>query len=249
MKEFRLSHSTETIEIKEDEREKYLSTLGPSLEAEIEQRIAEDLEIGAGKTARVFSSEKIRQPFPVCFKIWRPEVAKLQTRDFVAYRRLQCSSPKEEFNLQDRLYMAGFQRIPRPLAFETVDEHQAMAMEELPGYTLEQIEAAGATIAEPGWKELEQLVLELNRTYKVAHRDLGPQNIFLKTQEGLTKGAALKGEFYLIDLGLSKETVLSPEPEDYTLTIGRNMIRYPDDWQNIENLKPRPAKRGLFAHL
>jgi serine/threonine protein kinase len=249
MNEFKLSQSTGTIEVPEGEREAYFGKLGPSLKAEIERRIAEDPIIGEGKTARVFSSVETRKPLPVCFKIWRPDVIKMKDKSPVDYRRLQYGTPEEEFALQDQLYMAGFHRIPRPIAFETVGEHQVMAMEELPGYTLQQIEQAGATIAEPGWKQFERLVLDLNRNYHIAHRDLGPQNIFLKTEEKLAPGATLKGELFIIDLGLSKKTGGEPTPEDFTLTIGNSVIKYPKDSQSVERLEPIHGKRGTFAHL
>ena len=249
MNEFKLSRSTETIAVPEDEREAYLNQLGPNLKAEIERRIAEDPIIGEGKTARVFSSIETRTPMPVCFKIWRPDILKMKDKDPVGYRRLQYSSPEEEFNLQDKLYMAGFRRIPRPMAFETVDEHQVMAMEELPGYTFQEIETAGATVGDPGWKELERLLFELNRRYGIVHRDLGTQNIFLKTEDKLEPGTTIAGEIYFIDLGLSKKVSSEPTPDDFTLTIGKNMIRYPGDHQNVERLKPIPGKRGIFAHL
>jgi tRNA A-37 threonylcarbamoyl transferase component Bud32 len=248
MNEFKLSRSTETIALPEEERDAYFGQLGPSLRAEIERRIAEDPMIGEGKTARVFSSLESRKPIPVCFKIWRSDVLNMKDKNPIDYRRMQYDTPEEEFNLQDKLYMAGFHTMPRPIAFETVGDHQVMAMEELPGYTLEQIQQAGATVAEPGWTKLAQLIVDLNRKYGVAHRDLGTQNIFLKTDEKLVPGAALKGEIFIIDLGLSKRTGGEPTPEDYTLTIGRNVIRYPSDWSNVERLQPHPAKPGIFAH-
>ncbi len=248
MDEFKLSRSTESIAVSEEERETYFGQLGPSLKAEIERRIAEDPMIGEGKTARVFSSTETRKPLPACFKIWRRDILKMKDRDPVSYRKLQYDTPETEFSLQDKLYTAGFHDIPRPLAFETIGDFQVMAMEELPGYTLQQIEEAGGAVAEPGWKEFEQLVLNLNRNYRVAHRDLGPQNVFLKTEEKLTPGAALKGKIMIIDLGLSKRTGTEPTPEDFTLTIGDRMIKYPEDSRGVEKLKPIPGKPGIFTH-
>jgi serine/threonine protein kinase len=120
-------------------------------------------------------------------------------------------------------------------------------MEELPGYTLQEIEAAGAVIKDPAWKDLERLIFQLNKQNGVIHRDLGKQNIFLKTHEELSEGNSISGEIYLIDFGLSKRIAGSPEPEDYTLTIGGDVVRYPSDRGMVEALKPTPGQPKLFA--
>jgi serine/threonine protein kinase len=211
--------------------------------------VEQESKIGEGRTARVFSLAESRIPLPVCVKIWKPDVLSLKNKNIINYRKLQYGSPEEEFDLQDDLYMKGFQRIPRPIAFEKIGEYQAMAMEELPGYTLKEIEDAGAIIENPSWQELERLIFDLNINQRIAHRDLSnKQNIFIKTNDQLSSGGKIKGEVYIIDFGLSKKTPGTPEPEDFTLTIGRDMIRYPNDRTSVESLKPRPGRSNLFAH-
>lgn len=244
----KFSQNFEAAERQEGVEQEYLDRMGHDLETEIERILSEEARIGEGKTARVFSIAASRFPLPVCIKIWKPEVLKSQYKNPIDYRKMQYGTPEEEFDLQDTLYLKGFQHIPRPIAFEKIDEYQAMAMEELPGYTLQEIEAAGATIENPSWKELEELIFELNINQRVVHRDLGHQNIFLKTNDKLSNDAKLKGEVYLIDFGLSKRISGTPESADYTLTVGNNMIKYKDDQANLEALKPRPGRKSLFAH-
>lgn len=243
----RFSQSFESTEREQGVEGEYLERMEHGLEEEVERILNDEEKLGEGRTARVFSIAASRFPIPVCVKIWRRGVLRMQEEDLIEYRKLQYSSPKEEFEFQDSLYLEGFKRIPRPIAFGESGDRQVLAMEELPGYTLQEIEAAGAVIKEPAWKELERLIFQLNKKNGVLHRDLGKQNIFLKTQEKLVQGEPISGEVYIIDFGLSKRIMGSPEPEDYTLTIGMDVIRYPSDRGMVEALKPVPGQLNLFA--
>jgi hypothetical protein len=243
----KFSESFETTERSEGVEQSYLEGLEHGLEAEIERIIKEEIKLGEGRTARVFSIAEARFPIPVCVKIWKPDVLKLEKQSPVEFHKLQAVSPEEEFDLQDELYLKGFEHMPIPIAFGNIDDVQVLAMEELPGYTLEQIEAAGATIEGAEWKDLERLIYDLNIQKGVVHRDLGKQNIFLKTTEPLVPGGTISGEVNVIDFGLSKRVWGAPEPEDYSLTIGKDMIRYPSDRSYVEALKPLRGQHNLFA--
>jgi len=241
------SQSFEETERAEGINQEYLERIEHSLEEEVERILNEEEKLGEGKTARVFSIAASRFPLPVCVKIWKRHVLRMQDEDLIEYRKMQYSSPQDEFQLQDDLYRNGFTKIPRPIAFGMKGEYQVLAMEELPGYTLEEIAAAGATVDGAQWKDLERLVYDLNIKKGVVHRDLGKQNIFLKTGAELKEDATVAGELYLIDFGLSKKIAGSPEPDDYRLTIGNNVIRYQSDRGMVEALKPAPGRNNLFA--
>ena len=178
-----------------------------------------------------------------------PDILHLKDQNLYEYRKLQYNDPEGEFKLQDDIYLNGFKRAPRPIAFGKIGDKQILAMEEFPGYTLEEIQAVGATIEDPSWEELERLIFNLNINAGVVHRDLGNQNIFLKTDQPLEKGAKLSGEINVIDFGLSKKISGDrPDDDDYRLTIGSNMIRYPSDRSKVEALRPIPGRDNLFAH-
>lgn len=246
----KFSEIFENTERAEGVEQEYIERMERDLEAEIERIVKEEEKLGEGRTARVFSISDIRFPLPVCIKVWREEVLQMQEKDPMKYYHLQSRDPESEFKLQDMIYQGGFKRIPRPIAFGKIGDKQVFAMEELEGYTLEEIEAAGAIIENPSWKELDNLIFKLNIEQGVVHRDLGTQNIFFKTNEPLEKGARLSGELFIIDFGLSRKIAGSrPDKDDYRLTIGNSVISYmSNDRASVDNLKPMRGRENLFAH-
>jgi len=214
----------------------YLGLIQEEIAREIKRIIANNELIGEGRTARVFDITVEHSPIPICVKIWRSQ---LKDMGQVELKKMQSSSPIGEFELQDQLYLAGFRSAPEPISLTRFEDISVMAMERVVGYSLRQIIDAGAQIVNPKWSDLERLIVEMHRKYNIAHRDLGPQNIMLETNEKLEPGATLSGRLVIIDFGLSKSIIGEPSDEDYLLTIGDSVIRYQQDFANIDNLKPR----------
>ena len=214
----------------------YLSLIQEEIVREIKRIIANNELIGEGRTAKVFDITVEHSSIPICVKIWHSH---LRDMGQLELQKMQSSSPIGEFELQDQLYLAGFRSVPEPISLTRFEGVSVMAMERVIGYSLKQIIDAGGQIANPKWSDLEKLVVEMHRKYNIAHRDLGPQNIMLETDEKLEPGAKLSGRLVIIDFGLSKNTIGEPSDEDYLLTIGDSIIRYQQDFANIDSLKPR----------
>ncbi|HUC31644.1 MAG TPA: AarF/UbiB family protein, partial [Candidatus Paceibacterota bacterium] len=139
--------------------------------------------------------------------------------------------------------------IPRPFAYTEIKGMRAMAMEQIHGYTLKELQDAGVSIAEPGWQELEYMLIEINKKYGIVHRDLHTGNIMLETDDDISKQKTVSGTLKFIDLGLAKQTYGSFSPEDFQLTIGDHIVRFPGDRDQIEKLKPnRRSSYNVFTH-
>jgi len=165
-------------------------------------------------------------------------------------RQVQSLEPEEEFDFQDELYMSGFENIPRPFAFTKIGDLCAMGMEKIQGYTLQEIKDGGAHIADPAWKELDALLFQLNIDHGTLHRDIHEKNIMLRTSEDIASTKELHGELCFIDFGHGKRISARPTPDDYKLTIGQNMIKYPEDKARVDMLKPNPRtpEANIFEH-
>lgn len=246
--EIRISHSAESVETQSIEQ--YLTDLEEDLKEEIERIAKEEPMLGEGKAAEVFTVNHMRRSkCDACIKIWRPELQKLRVQSPIAYAEIQTMEPEEEFNLQDELYMKGFKKIPRPLAYTEINGLHAMAMERIPGYTLKELEEKGVTITNPTWQELERMLFDLTINKGVVHRDLHKGNIMLKTTDDISKQKTVSGELYFIDFGLSKRIFGGPTPEDFELTIGRDTVKYTEDIKRVEQLKPnRRSSTNVFIH-
>jgi len=221
----------------------YQDRIEAEMVAAIEKIIAEHFLLGEGKAGQVFDFPNFSiTDLPACIKIIRPELEELRNKDLIEFRRIQNLSPEEEFKLQDKLYSEGFRHTPKPLFYGHYGKYQFLIMEKISGYTLKEIIAAKAKLVNLSWNDLEQLLIKLHRRHGVAHRDLHAGNIMVKTKETLTPDSELSGEqLVIIDFGLSKRTGGMPTREDYTLTIGKNSIIYPDDRANLEKLTPQKA--------
>lgn len=243
----KVSKSVEAIEHKFKSVKEFMENLDKDLRDEIERITKEEKMIGEGKTARVFNIETKRTACPVCVKIFRPE---LKNRSPHEYKKIQYLTPEEEFNLQDTLYLNGFKNIPRAIAYSEAEGYKFFTMEQIKGYTLEEIERSNAIISNPGWKELENLIKELNINQKIIHRDIHARNIMLETSQTLEdEDMELEGKLYLIDFGLSKKiTTTPPNKNDYLLTIGQNVIRYPEDKSSVDGLEPRRGRK-IFKNI
>ncbi|HVM76667.1 MAG TPA: lipopolysaccharide kinase InaA family protein [Candidatus Paceibacterota bacterium] len=246
----KISRSAETLDPEGISVEKYIENLEADLKEELERIIREEKMIGEGRAAQVFEvSSMPRSKCKACVKIWRRDLLDLKLKDPIEYRRIQSLEPEEEFNFQDELYMRGFTSIPRPFAFTQVGDFYAMGMEKIEGYTLQQIKDAGAQIEDPAWKELDRMIFDLNINKEVLHRDIHEKNIMLRTNEDMATTKQLKGELVFLDFGHSKRIYGRPMPEDYKLTVGKNVLNYPQDKSRVEALKPNPRTPGdnIFA--
>jgi serine/threonine protein kinase len=243
------SESLTTFERGEELLDSYVEKVKHDLEVEIERIIAEKPMIGEGRTARVFDLELDRLHCPVCVKIWHPELENIQKENVVEYKRMQSHSPEAEFILQDKLYMRGFRHVPRPIAYGKFGPYYVMAMEKIVGFTLKELMEYNIKIGNLSWRDLEIILIDLNRNQKVAHRDLHPGNIMIETDTSPEEDSTINGELFIIDFGTSKETATMPTPEDYRLTIGKNSILYRDDKAHIDDLKPSRtgANRSPFT--
>jgi serine/threonine protein kinase len=223
--------------------------LKEDLKEEVERILSEERFLGEGRAAKVHAVDAVRSQCKVAAKIWRPELQKILAQDVMDYRRIQTMEPHDEFSFQDELYTAGFRHMARPYTFVGTEEHQTIAMEEIPGYTLKQIIDSGAKIEEPAWSELKKIILELNNEFGVVHRDLHEGNIMLQTNDKLEPDARLKGELKLLDFGCSKRiSFSSPEPDDFKLTIGQKTIEFPQDSVRVLGLKPNARGTSPFTH-
>ena len=214
----------------------YLELIKEEISREIRNIISHNILVGEGRTAKVFDITVPHSPIPICVKIWH---SGLKDMEQIELRKMQYTTPEGEFELHDQLYLTGFRSVPEPISLTQYEEVSVMAMERIAGYNLKQIMDAGAKIIDPKWSDLEKLIIEVHRKHNVAHRDLGPQNIMLATDGKLEPGAKLSGKLVIIDFGLSKATLGEPEDDDYLLTIRNSVIRYGQDFANIDNLRPR----------
>lgn len=238
----KISRSAEAVEHPGAPLEQYIADLELDLKEEIERIIEEEEKLGEGKAAQVFNVGHLpRSHHSACVKIWRPELQEIKKRSFVEYRNIQAMEPEEEFNLQDELYMEGFTNIPRPLAYAKIGNIYAMGMEKIEGYSLEEIQKAGAKISKPAWEDLNKLIFDLNINHGIIHRDLHKGNIMIKTDQAAEQGAVLEGDLFLIDFGLSKRIFARPTQEDYQLTIGNEVVQYLQDRRQVDELKPNPG--------
>lgn len=217
----------------------YIEAVKHDIELEVERIIAEKPLLGEGKAAKVFDLELNRLHCPTCVKIWNPELENLKNSDLVEYKKIQAHSPEQEFDLQDDLYVSGLRNIPRAIAYGKFGPYHILVMEKIPGYTLKKIIDQQSTIGNLSWKDLENNLIDLNRNHRVAHRDLHPGNIMLKTEDKIEEGSVLNGELVFIDFGLSKKTPGMPAPDDFKLTIGNKSIIYKNDKESIDQLQPK----------
>lgn len=230
----------------------------PNLEREFEvlkNRWREEIEVikrknpllGEGRVAKVFDLETAFHDTTLCVKLYRPDIAQLNP---YSRQTIQPLEPEEEFELQDELFRAGL-RVPQPITFDHIDRQPFFIMEKIPGYTLAQINEHGGLIARPSWNELEQMTAFLNNKLHIVHRDLHLGNIMLKTTQDIKEARkTLEGELYFIDFGTARRTFGNPTDEDYTLTIGKDMIKYPTDRSSINILQPlQPGIRGPSPFL
>lgn len=219
--------------------------LKSSINKELGEIMRDPNFLGEGQAAKVFDFEhNPRMDIPLCIKIFRPELEKLVP---IERMRRQYLRPEEEFDLQVSLVESGFQHTPTPIAYKFDGKYHAFVMEKIVGYTMAEIHRRGGYIIEPPWKELDEIVASLNYKHKIVHRDLHLGNIMLRTNQILEgqEMYELKGKLYIIDFGTSKNIFGQPEKDDYTLTIGNNMIRFIPDDSSIRMLRSRePGKRG-----
>jgi len=243
------SESLTTFEKGQELLESYIENVKYDLEVEIEKIIAKKPLIGEGRAAKVFDLELNSLHCPVCVKIWNPELENIQKENIVEYKKIQSHPPEAEFDLQDKLFMAGFDHIPRPIAYGKFGPYYVLVMEKIVGFTLRELIEYGIKIKNLTWRDLEMILIDLNRNHRVAHRDLHPGNIMLETQEEPQEGASVSGKIYIIDFGTSQETPSMPTSDDYRLTIGKNSVIYKDDKASIDELKPTRsiANRSPFT--
>ncbi len=232
--------------MKTDKDIERLNNLKDSLEEELDEIARQNL-IGEGQAAKVFNIKTANESLPLCAKMIRPELEKMSP---IERKRRQYLSPDEEFNLQEKLFEAGFPT-PEPIARKVSDKYNAIIMERIIGYTLAEIDNRGGLIVEPSWSELDGIIDNLNRNHRVVHRDLHLGNIMLQTRQTIENDRnSLKGKIYIIDFGTSKRIFGQATEEDYNLTIGNNVIRYTSDGSSVRMLKPRmPGIRGETPFL
>lgn len=239
----KIARSTETLETEEASPEVFIHGVEEDIKEEMERILKNEAPIGEGKAGQVFELKNLKRTHrDLCIKVFRPELQEIKERSMVEYRSLQAMEPEEEFTLQDDLYMEGFTELPRPIAYTHVGKWHIMAMERIKGYTLAEIKEKGAQISGATWDDLYRLMFKLNIDHRVVHRDLHPGNIFLETDEELKENGAISGRLRIIDLGLARRIHGRPERDDYTLTIGRDVLKFPEDKALIDQLKPSPAK-------
>lgn len=204
---------------------KFLGSLEHSLEEEI-TRIVSQEQIGEGQAARVFPIESQDSPCKLCAKVWKPRPA---DDDPVKYREIQFRDPRDEFQLQDELKIAGFEAAPYPIVYTEIAGMKVLVMERIKGYTFEQIlQTAGAKIVDPTLQELHGMIRALHKL-GVAHRDLNPGNIMIETEQPLAEGANISGRLVLIDYGRSKNVGGEPEESDYVENIAGRRLGYTND--------------------
>lgn len=238
--QLRISESLRSVEYGTETFNTFIKNLKGDLKMEIERIVAEEQFIADGRAAKVFNIElqHCNLPGGVCVKIWKPELELLKNTNIIEYKKRQYLSPKEEFEFQDQLYVGDkFHKTPRVFAYVETGGHYAICMERIRGYSIGEIMDAGAKMSANLKKKFEELLIQFkNKGY--VHRDLHPKNIILKTDQPLEVGAELSGELYLIDFGVAKKFYgSSPEEEDFRLTIGNDVINYPQDSKWLEEIK------------
>jgi len=197
--------------------------------------------VGEGQAAKVFDLSQSWNGRPLCVKIFHKFLTEIS---LLEYKRRQSASPKEEFFIQDKLFNEGFP-VPEPFYMDTEDSQPYIVMEKIMGYDLRQINERGGLIKEPLWSDLERLVIKMNNKHKIVHRDLHPGNIILQTDGKMDW--EMKGKLYVIDFGTSRRTFSdNPSEEDFKLTVGDNVIKYPMDHSNIGTLRPRVGGNNVF---
>lgn len=242
------SKSLESVDRGPESYENYLSNLETDLDEEIERILSEERFLGEGRAAKVHAVEMKRSHCKACVKIWKPELNKILAEDVVQYKKIQSQDPHQEFEMQDELYMAGFKNIPRPLAYTQVGEFKVLAMEEIQGYTLRDIEEAGGKIVGTTWSDLKNVLLSMNKEFGIVHRDLHTDNIMIRTKDKLEPGAEINGEIVILDFGNAKRISFSaPEPDDYKLTIGQKTVQFESDEKKLLELKPSAQGNSPFA--
>lgn len=235
----KFARSLEKFEKEHIELREYYRSFNLDLEEKILEVLRKEPSIGEGRAAKVFELIMERSHIPVCIKIWRQEVLKQAQTAPIEYKKVQYLSPEEEFDLQDSLYLDGFEYVPQPLAFGQTSGLAAMIMERIRGYSLAEIDKQKAKIANPSYSDLKQMVFKLNIEHRVVHRDLHSGNVMLETDQTLVPDGQLSGRLFLIDFGLSKRIYSRPTEEDFQLTISHSdVIRYRHDERTIKNLQP-----------
>lgn len=243
-KQLEFSEAAERTPLLRNNIEKFIESIGADrgLEKEVERIIGEEQLAGFGRAAKVFELSSYKSPCNLCVKIWRNKPKRELT--FFEYKKIQWLDPKEEFKMQDKLYLAGCD-VPRPVFFGNIGDRDVLVMEQVKGYNLGQIMEAGAKITSPNWKNLEKSMAKI-KNLGIVHRDLRPENIMLKTDDGLGDGAELSGKIFIIDFGLAKDFHNIGDAEDaFRERIGGfdEDIIYIKDMQNLNDLNPKTNRK------